>query len=113
MDNETYSATQAWELETKLKSNLQEALLEQMKNFENKINSKIDQRIYSLQDDLEKNINFLHQLVANKYIESMFDHHREETSFSRNDHHHTFFMNSQCHTSGAMPGESWSYVGYA
>ena len=42
----------------------------------------------------------LKQFIANKYFENSFEPHGEETSNSRKDHFHSWFLNSQHHPLG-------------
>lgn len=44
-----------------------------------------------------KTNNAIHQLVANKYVGTNFDHQKEETSLLGNGHPHYWLLKSQCH----------------
>lgn len=56
----------------------------------------------NFQGTMDKISTMFDKFVTNKDPKTNFDHRQVETSFSSSDHHPSFFLNSQCHSSRDM-----------
>ena len=93
---ETFLPTTNKDMESKIKTIVQDSL----KKWETQFESNVDQKLSPLREQVIKTNQFLEQLMTNKSLEYNFETHKEETFNSRKDHHPSWFLISQHHTLG-------------